>query len=361
MYKKIIFLTIISFILISCNSQREIRIGFAGSLSGSNHEIGVASKNGFQMAIDDLNNSDLYNSVTFVPIIRDDLSDPDEALNIINDFKTESVFSAVGFITSNMYPAIVKANEEEILLISPSISTPKLTGKDDFFIRVIQSMEFEAKELARRTREIEVTKLSIVYEMSNDIYSVKYFEEFRDEYLSKNNEIVFHTALEDSSYDDIVNDIIANDSNGICLITSAHNASEILQRLNVKNVDIPIALSQWTMSSDLIIQAGQSSEGAYGYSSYNRNISTPDYEKFSKSYVERYKIEPSFISLTSYEATQLLCQSLLKNSSIEDIKSDIVNATYTGLQNDFLINEYGDAIRMFYLVHIEDGIIVPLE
>jgi len=361
MYKKLIFLIIISFFLISCNSKREIRVGFAGSLSGSNHEIGVASKNGFQMAIDDLNNSDLYKPVTFVPIIRDDFSDPNEAINIIDNFKEESIFSAVGFITSNMYPAIVEANEEEILLISPSISTPKLSDKDDLFIRVIQSMEFEAKELARRTREIEVTRLSIIYEMSNDVYSVKYFEEFRDEYISKNNEIVYHRALEDSSFDEIVNDIITSDSDGICLITSAHNASEILQRLNVKNVDIPIALSQWTMTSDLIIQAGQSVEGAYGYSSYNRNISTQNYEDFREGYIERYRIEPSFMSLTSYEATQILCLSLLNNSKVDEIKDDLVNSTYTGLQNDFRINEYGDAIRIFYLVHIEDGLIVPLE
>ncbi|WP_240842155.1 ABC transporter substrate-binding protein [Acidaminobacter sp. JC074] len=361
MYKKLIILSIISLFLISCNSNREIRVGFAGSLSGPSHEIGIAAKNGYQLAIDELNSHPDYESITFVPVIRDDGSDPEKALEVVTDLKNASVDVAIGFITSNMYPAVVKANEENLLLISPSMSTPKLSDMDDNFLRVISSMEFEARELARHTLNIGVNKIAIIYEMSNDVYSVKYHEEFVDEFAIRESEVVYETALDHKDYDALVSQIIESKANGLCLVTSAHTASEILQRLQVRKIDIPIALSQWTMSMELIEQAGQSADGAYGYSTYNKNLLTEDYQSFRDLYYERFQIEPAFISITTYEATKILCESLTNHDNINSIKKDIIGKTYTGLQNDFAMNEFGDSSRIFYLVHIKDGSIIPYE
>lgn len=358
MRKIYIIIVLMSISLLSC-SKEEIKIGFAGSLSGSGHELGVDAKNGFQMAVDEFNNNGGIRGRKILPIIKDDQSNTERALVIVDDFAHEEIDIVVGFITSNMVEAVNKGLDKGMLFISPSISTPLLSEKDDFFIRTVNPMEFEARELARHIYANNVKKLAIVYDMSNDVYAKRYYEFVSEEFLDRDTEIVYIKALYDTDYDTIVSKIKDSDAQGLCLVTSSHNAAEILQRLKLKDMDMPIALSQWTMATELMEKGGKAVEGAFGLSTYNNTIETQAFLDFKEAYKSRFKQEPTFISITSYESTKILLNTLLETRDHKKIKSLIVDNQYQGLQDSFLINEYGDGIRKFYIVEIQDGDIVP--
>jgi|LGOV01.1.fsa_nt_gb branched-chain amino acid transport system substrate-binding protein len=361
MFKKIVVLTIITFLLISCNNETDIKIGFAGSLTGSGHEMGTAAHNGFQMAVEEINKAGGINGKMIITFIKDDQTDLDRATIMIDEFIDDDVQYIIGFLTSNMTPAVELGLSKNLFFVSPSISTPLLSEKDDYFIRTVNPMEFEARELARYTYDLGVRKLSIVYDMSNDIFAKKYYEILSQEFLLRETEIVFIKALYDLDYDTITEKIIDSNTDGLCLITSANSASEILQRLHKSDFRIPIGLSQWTMVSELIEKGGKSVEGAYGLSFYNQYGETERFNKFREKYYTRFNTEPSFISITTYESVMVLKDAFEKSISPSKVKDYIVDKTYDGLQDEFTINKYGDGIRNFFTIRIEDGVFTLVE
>jgi branched-chain amino acid transport system substrate-binding protein len=356
MIRRIVGIILIALFIVSCGNQREIKIGFAGSLSGNGHEMGTAAHNGFLIAQNEINSTGGINGRMITSYIKDDQSTLDIAKKLVDEFVTDDVQFVVGFLTSNMTPAVELGLEKNLFFISPSISTPLLSEKDDFFIRTASPMEFEAKELAHYTYDVGVRKLSVIYDMDNEIYTKKYLEILSHEFLLQDTELVLTQALYDD-YDSTVEKLIESNTDGLCLITSAHKASEILQRLQKNNYSIPVGLSQWTMANELIEKGGKSVENSYGVSIYNQYNLTDNFTKFRDKYYARFNTEPSFASITTYESVMVLREALETSQAPEKVKEHIINRSYNILQNEFYINKYGDSVREYFIVRIKNGAI----
>lgn len=111
------------------------------------------------------------------------------------------------------------------------------------------------------------------------------------------------------------------------------------------------------MTEDFAVKAGKAANNAYGLS-FIKQVDSNEYSEFYKAYLSRYDEFPSFASFTTYEATMTLYNGLQSSTDPYEIKEMIIGKTFNGIQNDYTIDEYGDADRQFYILKIRNGILV---
>ena len=358
----IILILAIVFTLMSCNLNRTIKIGFAGSITGKSYDLGVPAKNGFLLAVERINDQGGINGRMIEVVIKDDESDIDTAHKLVDEFQNENVHYVVGFLTSNMMPAIKDSTDtDDILFISPTMSTKLLSDQDDNFFRVVSTSEIEADGFVEVLVERnDAKKAAVIYDMSNAQFSEAIFNRFEKLYTEEGHEIVYTNTLNASEidYEKIAIQIEASDAEGVVLITNTIDTANVLQQLKKRNVDVVIVSSGWSMGHELIEKSGKASEGIYGVVNHLPDFDDPSYQAFEEEYIGKYNDKPFFSSHLTYDAVMVLVDAMEESNSFkfEDVKKSIIEiGSFRGLQTDFTINEYGDTSRTKKLLIVEDG------
>jgi branched-chain amino acid transport system substrate-binding protein len=134
----------------SCQKvEPPIKIGFLGCLTGRSADLGVAGRDGFLLAIDEMNAVGGINGRKIIPVVRDDALDSEKAKLAAIELLAESVSFIVGPMTSQMAMTVVPAvNAAKVPLISPTVSTNQLIGLDDYFFRVYYANSQAAMAMA---------------------------------------------------------------------------------------------------------------------------------------------------------------------------------------------------------------------
>src|SRR5215470_19705424 len=112
--------------LMSCtgaksDSSSEIVIGEFGSLTGTTATFGISTRNGIDMAVDDLNKAGGLLGKKVRVIVEDDQGKPEEAQTVVTKLITkEQVIAVLGEVASSRTMAAAPvAQQNSIPLISP--------------------------------------------------------------------------------------------------------------------------------------------------------------------------------------------------------------------------------------------------
>jgi branched-chain amino acid transport system substrate-binding protein len=361
MKKKIsigIVIFIVIFIVIGC-SKENIKIGYVAGLSDRNSELGVSGRNGFLLALEEYNEGD--NKYNVEPIVVDDQNSIERYPNVWNELRDNGVKFVIGPQTSATTNGIIDIKDSgELLIFSPLISTPLLEKQDDYFIRIISMSNAQGKPLGELVVNDELSKPSAIYDKSNEQYALgvlvaseEVFIENDIEYISKN--AVDFENLE--NIDMLLKDLKNDGVDSIVLITSAINAAYISQKNSINNYGFKLYGSTYSTTNDLIEQGGKAVEGFKAAGIVDLQSKDKDYFKFKEKYIVKYNIDPTFASIFTYDTTKILLQALdiSENNNTVDIKEAIINKSYTGLQNQFFINEFGDSNKEQVLFEIKNG------
>ena len=113
-----------------------VRIGVAGSFSDP---IGLPMRQAAELAAEEINASGGINGKRLELVIRDDYSDPDSAVFVATDLYNSKVSAVVGHLFSGMTLAaapVYNGGDDPVVAISPSSSSPDVTGAGDYTFRV---------------------------------------------------------------------------------------------------------------------------------------------------------------------------------------------------------------------------------
>lgn len=160
----LIFLIGIS--MISC-SKKDIKIGFSATLTGAYSEMGVSQRDGVLIAVEEINKNGGINGRKIDLVIRDNKGNVKGAKEAIEEFKALGIDIIIAFAMSNMSDVIEDAMvKDELLFISPTISTTKMTGIDDNFIRVIPDLKRQSEVLGELVYDdLKIFDIGIVYDI----------------------------------------------------------------------------------------------------------------------------------------------------------------------------------------------------
>lgn len=344
-----------------------IQIGFAANLTGLRSELGVSGRNGALLAVEEVNRTGGLLGRNVELVVLDDKNDVEVARAIDAQFVKQGIEVVIGHMVSGMAKMSVDyANQQKLLFISPTISTEELTGRDDFFIRVIPSNSIQGKSLARAVlRQTTARNVAIVYDQGNELFATPIIRVFGEVFAGEGGRIAATMSFSrQSDFKNIVREIRRSDVDGVVVIASALDAAMFCQQSKVNPLDVPVFLPMWAMTNDLIQAGGRTVEGVYVINQVDLVNQTQEYQKFYQRFKVRYGEEPTFAAVLSYNAALVAFEGIKGANSTRGaaVKDAILRqARFPGLYGDQVLDQYGDTQREYFLYRVQNGIFKKVE
>jgi branched-chain amino acid transport system substrate-binding protein len=347
---------------LGCFGKEPIRVGFVAQLTGVQAELGVQERNGVQLAVEEINALGGIFGRPIELVVRDDLGTPEGAQNADRGLIEAGVVAIIGHATSGQTIAgLTVTNPARVVMLSPTTTTPDLSGLDDFFFRVAYSLVDRAHAFARHIYQgRNLIRVAGIYDADNTAYSKAYMEAFADKYQSLGGTLTAEVDFSSRAQPDfasLVAQLRASTPDGLLIIAADIDTALIAQRTRLMGWPVPLFTTAWAQTETLASKGGRAVEGLELEIANQLNIQTPDYLDFKARYQERFGQAPSFGAASGYEAAGVLAAALKETGGKADglVRALVGIKDFNGLTETFSMDRYGDAIRPFHLGAIQNG------
>ena len=159
-------------------SGEPILLGTISPNTGNLAAYGTAIMNGVNLAVEEINAAGGVLGSQIQVINADDQGDPTECMNAFNSLVSQGVGLIIGSVTSSCTSAITdSANEEEVVLTSPSSTADSITTEDDYVFRACYADSFQGAIAAAYAKQAGYAKVGVVY-CAADTYSKGLYDSF---------------------------------------------------------------------------------------------------------------------------------------------------------------------------------------
>lgn len=360
-------LRLLAFILVlvassGCDNSSPILIGFSGQLTGKISEIGVYGRNGAMLATEVINASGGIDGRPLRLIAEDDGNTPDGALEADKKLLDAGVVAIIGHMTSSQSIAVAPLIEESnTVYVSPTSSTPTMSGKMDSFFRVMVENTAHGKELANYARSaLDIDTVLTIADVDNKSYSTSFTDSFSNDFKEVGGKILKHinySSRENPGWDSIIDSIIDLNPDAILLSCPAQDAVSLVQRMRTTGLTTKILSGAWAYTDKLLQWGGPAVEGMIFVINYAADNPNPAFVKFREAYRSRFGTNPNFAAAFGYEAVLVLAEGLKITHGRPEglIKAMPTTGLINGVIGDFELNEFGDVQRDVFIVTIQEG------
>ncbi|BBO75390.1 ABC transporter substrate-binding protein [Desulfosarcina widdelii] len=349
MWLTLIFVSsILGIILVACGSNQPIQIGFIGSITGRLADMGMSARNAVQLAVEQCNEQGGIRGRRVTLIIKDDRQDAETALQAIQELIAANVVAVVGPLVSNMATVVVPhLNEAQLLTVAPTVTTPHLSGQDDYFFRVcIASQEHAFRSARYQIESGDMRRVAVVYDGGNRTFSENWLANFKKPFVAGGGKILTFIEYKEKdgrSFSDIARELLAAEPDGILIIANPMDSGLLCQQIRQADASIKITLSNWGASQRLLEMGGNAVEGVTLPIAFDWDSPSPPYLTFRKKYLERYQREPGFAGVYAYDAAQVVLTALKASELQKPLKAVLLSiGEFDGLQGKIRFDAYGD-------------------
>jgi branched-chain amino acid transport system substrate-binding protein len=341
---------------------------FVGEITGRTAAVGVAARNGAQMAVEQMNRAGGINGRRVELIIKDIGQDGVAGLNAIEELKAENVPAIIGPMTSTMAMLLAPlVNESGILMVSPTASTLKLGAKDDNFLRIRPQCSVVASRLADYVvDEKGLRQISIIYDAGNSGFTADWKQCFSQRIVSKGGVIVRAVAFDSDgqhSFTDLVHEATEGEVEGLLILANSLDTALISQQLLKQGKQLPVFASEWSSTKDLLRSGGRSVEGMTFFHVFDESSTKQKYLDFKERYQAYYMKDISFPTVHAYDAAQIVLAGLkLGARSGPELKTVLLQQqSFDTLQSTIRFDQFGDVDRNLFLTVIKEGKFVVVQ
>jgi branched-chain amino acid transport system substrate-binding protein len=355
--------------LASCSGQKPLRVGFAAQLSGVQGELGVQERNGVQLAVEEVNAAGGIDGRPIDLIVKDDLGTAEGARTADRELLDAGVAAVIGHATSQATLAgLTVTDPARVVMLSPTATTPELSGRDDYFFRVVQAGIAPSQFAEHLGGRLGQKRVAVIYDTDNAGYSTGYLRAFLDKFRSLGGRMAAEASFSSRAQPDfmpLVARLRASDPDGLLVIASDIDTALIAQRTRLMGWQIPLSTTAWAQTETLINDGGKAVEGMQIEISSAASLSpkTPRYLTFLSRYRARFGQTPSFGAVAGYDSAQVLAAALRKtDGKAQDLPQALLGIkNFQGLNDVFSFDAHGDVDRPIHFGVIRDGTYVSVE
>ena len=354
-------------LLAACRKDQPLRVGFVAGLSGRVADLGIGGRNGAMLAIEQRNAAGGVNGRQVELLVRDDEQKPESAKRAVAELLAAKVEVIIGPMTSSMAMAVVpQANEAKVFMVSPTVTTQDLSGKDDYFYRVIASTREYAEKNARYSYgKLGHRTVAVIYDKDNSSYTEGWLGDFRRVYEQMGGRILALESFrssEEGPFLPMVRRLVATGPEFILIIANAADSAQICQQIRKVDGKMPISMAEWGSTERFIELGGASVEGVVVAQFLDRANITPRYREFLRAYRQRFSQEPGFAGVAGYDAALLVMAAMEKRAGGQTLKEAVQTIDeFEGVQQRVKLDKFGDSNRNTFIATVRDGRFVTLE
>jgi branched-chain amino acid transport system substrate-binding protein len=342
--------------LTSCGGEQgasdEIVIGEYGSLTGSTATFGISTRNGIDMAIDEVNAAGGVLGRQVRVIVEDDQGRPEEAQTVVTKLITsDRVIAVLGEVaSSNSLAAAPVAQANGIPMISPSSTNPAVTEVGDYIFRVCFIDPFQGLVMAKfATATLQLTRVAVLRDVKSD-YSVGLADVFATEFGKLGGTITSDQSYSagDTDFSAQLTAIRGTNPQAIFLPGYYTEVGLVARQAKSLGLDIPLLGGDGWDSPSLIEIGGEALNGSYFSNHYSVEDPSPAIQKFVADYRARFGETPDALAGLGYDSAKLLFDAITRAGSTEPAAiRDALAATqnFPGMTGTITLDENRNAIK----------------
>jgi branched-chain amino acid transport system substrate-binding protein len=336
--------------------QEKLKVGVIATLSGPPAVLGQQLRNGFNLAVKDLNGK-LGGRDVEVIVVDDELK-PDLAVNKVKALvDRDKVDFVVGPIFSNILAAIMKpVTEGGAILISPNAGTSNFAGKEcnpNFFVTSYQNDQVFAVS-GKHAQDTGIKKAFLMapnYQAGKDAlagFKAFFKGDIADEVYVPLNQLDFSaelakiaTAKPDAVY------VFLPGGMGVNFVKQFRQAGL------ANNITF---LSAFTVDESTLPAQQDAALGFFGGANWAPDLDNPQNKRFVAAYEKEFGAVPATYAFQAYDAA-LLIDSAVRQvqgnvANREALRAAMMKAEFTSLRGGFKFNTNHYPIQDFYLVKV---------
>jgi branched-chain amino acid transport system substrate-binding protein len=347
----------------ACRSPETLRIGFVGGLSGRVADLGVAGRNGAQLAIENLNTSGAEHCEL---LIEDDRQDAAQVRAAVTVLAERGVSFIVGPMTSAMAVAVLpEVNRRRLVMISPTANTHELSGLNDYLFRVIADAPAGARQLAELLHRRGIATLGVLMDKKNRAYSESFGHACGQRLRELGGKVSTELAFESGSSVDLAGlstQLLSGRPDLVLLVASAVDVSLVAQPLRRNAPAIGLAASPWAATEQLMQLGGRAVEGMIVPQAVDRESQAPAYVEFRLRYRERFGDEPGSGAVNAFDAVMMGVQALRRRSGSQTLRDVLAvpGVAWRGLQRAIVLDAGGDDASPIFMTEVRAGRFVSI-
>lgn len=345
----------------SVDGGGEIIVGYYGDLTGRTASFGQSTKNGVEMAIDEINKAGGIMGRKVRVIVEDDQGEPNKAATVVsklvNQDKVHAVLGEVA--SSNSLAAAPKAQEARIPMISPSSTNPNVTQVGDYIFRVCFIDPFQGDVMAKfASKNLKATKAAILYDFNSD-YSRGLREFFTRSFKQLGGQIVAEQSYTqgDRDFSGQLTAIRSSSPDVIYVPGYYGEVGVIANQTKQLGINAPLLGGDGWDSPQLWQLGGAALNGDYISNHYSVDDPSPAIQKFVSDYRTRYNILPDALAALGYDSMRVLADAIQRAGGTESAKlRDAIAQTrnFAGVTGSITIDKDRNAVKPAVVLKLQD-------
>ncbi len=335
------------------------KVGAVLPLTGVAKSYGTSINNGLMIALEQLRADENF-AHELDWVVVDSQSDPKIAKEQLEQLFKDGAVAVIGGCTSAEAKEMVPVAEGyNRLLLSPSASSPDLTGVSENFYRVSPSDYLEANKMADfAARQLQIKSVvlfaeeNLEYAKGIQVLLKEQFELFEVEILE-----VIEYPERTTDFSGLVERAVTLKPDGIYLAAYAEGISSMVQELSMAGYKGKILTTQAFADPQVIQSTGAAAEGVlltktvFEIDSEYAHIKT-----FVTAYREKFGADPNIWAAYGYDSLRVVAESMRGRSAdaFELLKGIRAIKDFPGVVGSIQFDERGD-VKIFPRVYVIKG------
>ncbi len=348
-------------LLWGCRDPSSVRLGLLAGMAGASADLGIDGRMGTVLAVEEMNQAGGLHGRPIELVTGDHRGEVEEARALYRSLVEAGVAAIVGPFTSEISLAILPLVEETgVLTVSPTASSPLLSGRDDALLRTYTSSIVHAQRLADHLAlETPARRLVALYDSRNRAHGQPFAEHFRDRFEERGGEVLAVLSFGDEKplgIHSIVERALALQPDALVLVAGPVETALICQQVFKLGQTLPLYGTEWSSSTHLVEHGARAVEGFTFIQTVDLQSSSPRYTEFVERFEKRFGRPPGFAAVLAYEATRITLDGLDHAREPAEARDWILaQGEFQTLQGALHFDAFGDCLRAAHLMRIEDA------
>lgn len=329
-----------------------IRVGVYVDLTGQTSSFGQSTKNGIELAVEEINKAGGVNGKQIQLFIEDDQGRPEQAKTVVSKLiNQDKVHAVLGEVAStNSLAAAPVAQEAKIPMITPSSTNPKVTEVGDYISRVCFIDPFQGSVMAKFAANTLKAKTAAILGDVNSDYSKGLTQFFEEEFVKQGGKILAKEAYTQTD-PDFKGQLtkIRNLNPDVIYVPGYYGQVGIIaKQARELGMNMPLLGGDGWDSPELWKLGGESLKNTFISNHYAADNPAPEIQNFVKAYQAKFNVVPDSLAALAYDAAKVLADAIKRAGGTDSVKlKDAINATkdFAGVTGNITLDSGRNAIK----------------
>lgn len=337
-----------------------ILVGYYGDLTGDTATFGTSTKEGIELAVDEINQKPPLGRKIEIRS-EDDQGKPEQAGSVVTKLTDQDgVIAVLGEVaSSNSLAAAPKCQAAKIPMITPASTNPEVTKVGDYIFRICFIDPFQGRVMAKFAHDhLKAQRAAILKDVKSD-YSRGLAQFFKDTFTQMGGQVVAELSYSkgDSDFNAQLNSIKQANPEVIFVPGYYTEVGTIARQARDQGIKQPLIGGDGWDSPKLFESAGDALEGCYFSNHYSVDNQDPRVQNFIKAYKAKFNNKvPDAMAALGYDATKILADAFQRanntdGAAVRDAIAQTKN--FQGVTGDITIDKDRNASKPAVVLQIE--------